>query len=995
MRTACTLTVAICVFCALTAAILQAAPANRVAAVENGVLRWQDDHSEVALFGVNYYPPFSIDYDLIKARGLSHEQAIRDDVTHFERLGLSAIRLHCWDREMSDHEGNLIDNEHLQLLDYLINECQRRGIYAVMTPIAWWQTAHGGGFSDIYPMAEMISGEKARAAQCNYLKQYMNHVNRYTGKAYKDDPAIVAIELINEPIPAPNTPDSVVTEYVNTLCAAVRSTGSKKPIFFNCWGPRVEAAAASTLDGVTFGWYPTGLAGGQMLTSNYLPAVQDYPSMRDPKLAKLAKIVYEFDAADVHKTYMYPSMARAFRRGGAQSATQFQYDPMCIAEGNANWQTHFLNLCYAPGKALSFAIAAEVMRRTPRLSQETIPGLKISFEEDLSELCTGNTFMYTNNTATKPQAAEKLARIAGRFSSPVVQYGGTGAYFLDKMSPGVWKLQVYPDAVMVADPYMGGANEKMRIIWGNWPLTVKLPDLGGDFRAVTTGAIRHPERLAEQEIISAQAGQVKLKPGEYLLVAAGKPIPTTVPGVDFIAPPSSSAPPTAFVRASRSWREGKAFPVRATVPAKAGAEVALHVRPAGASKFDVIPMAAEHPYEYAASVPAAAVKAGALAYYVSVKTEGKSYVYPAGADIEAETVAMPPYTLATIKADDPLPKVSGGVPEGKTATAAHAAGREPNTTALRLEATGFGAPPSCMGAEVKLAAVPANLDRYTTVTAVVRGGPDTMGVEMALVQKDGTGFGTVIPLSTEWNEVSVPLANLRPMWGTQALAPDFKQLDRVSLIFGSWLFPDAADRKHTVEFQSLELRRAPDLSQVEVTPQGGPVVLVEPGVRQGRPQGHDALAVPVAGMDRGKQGLRVSVGGFNPGGDCTSMRFSASEEAALCKKELAAATTLIVKARAGQPATRQVELVLIEADGTPWGTEVQLTREWKEIRIPILTGLRHFKHWNVGPPERGGPGDHLNPDKVEAVSLCFGTWLQPDNFAQPQGIEIQDVALGE
>jgi len=98
----------------------------------------------------------------------------------------------------------------------------------------------------------------------------------------------------------------------------------------------LAAAAASTLDGVTFGWYPTGLAGGQMLTSNYLPAVQDYPGMRDPKLARLAKIIYEFDAADVHKTYMYPSMARAFRRGGAQSATQFQYDPMCIAEGNAN-----------------------------------------------------------------------------------------------------------------------------------------------------------------------------------------------------------------------------------------------------------------------------------------------------------------------------------------------------------------------------------------------------------------------------------------------------------------------------------------------------------------------------------------------------------------------------------------------------------------------------------------------------------------------------------
>ena len=244
MRTPPAFLLTICACCVLTSAIANAAPATRTAAVENGVLRWQDDHSEVALWGVNYYPPFSIDYQLIKQRGLSHEQAIRDDVTHFERLGLTAIRLHCFDREFSDHDGNLIDNDHLQLLDFLINECQKRGIYAVMTPIAWWQTPQGGnGFSDLYTMPQMIVDLKARAAQCNYLKQYMNHVNRYTGKAYKDDPAIVAIELINEPIAPPNTPEATITEYVNTLCEAVRSTGGKKPIFFNCWGRPASPAA--------------------------------------------------------------------------------------------------------------------------------------------------------------------------------------------------------------------------------------------------------------------------------------------------------------------------------------------------------------------------------------------------------------------------------------------------------------------------------------------------------------------------------------------------------------------------------------------------------------------------------------------------------------------------------------------------------------------------------------------------------------------------------
>ena len=135
----------------LLCALACAAPATRTATVDpQGVLRWTDDNSEVTLFGVNYYPPFSIDYALLEARGLSHEQAIRDDVQHFVRLGLTSIRLHCWDREISDREGNLVDNEHLRLLDLLISECQRNGIYCVMTPIAWWGAPKPWGFSDLY-----------------------------------------------------------------------------------------------------------------------------------------------------------------------------------------------------------------------------------------------------------------------------------------------------------------------------------------------------------------------------------------------------------------------------------------------------------------------------------------------------------------------------------------------------------------------------------------------------------------------------------------------------------------------------------------------------------------------------------------------------------------------------------------------------------------------------------------------------------------------------
>ena len=137
----------------LAAGLAQAEGADREARVDAaGVLRWAGGTNEVALLGVNYYAPFSVDYAELARLGLDHRQAIRDDVSHLRRLGLGNIRLHCFDREFSDAEGNLLDNEHVALLDYLIAECASNGLYTVLTPIAWWGGSYAPGtthgFSD-------------------------------------------------------------------------------------------------------------------------------------------------------------------------------------------------------------------------------------------------------------------------------------------------------------------------------------------------------------------------------------------------------------------------------------------------------------------------------------------------------------------------------------------------------------------------------------------------------------------------------------------------------------------------------------------------------------------------------------------------------------------------------------------------------------------------------------------------------------------------------
>src|SRR5258707_6067592 len=146
----------------------------------------------------------------------------------------------------------------------------------------------------------------AIAAQVNSLRQILNHVTPYTGVALKDEPAILFIELVNEPWHHPeDLPGSIA--YINALTDAVRGTGCDKLVFYNVSHDfRIgEAIRSSRAQGVTFGWYPTGLNSGHELTGNYLRRVDGYPDLLRPELSRMPRIVYEFDSPDLLTGYMY------------------------------------------------------------------------------------------------------------------------------------------------------------------------------------------------------------------------------------------------------------------------------------------------------------------------------------------------------------------------------------------------------------------------------------------------------------------------------------------------------------------------------------------------------------------------------------------------------------------------------------------------------------------------------------------------------------------
>src|SRR5687767_7893472 len=189
------------------------AQASRAAYLDNaGVVRWRDTRQEVALFGANYVLPTASDYRAAGYVGGDRKKIIDEDMAHFARMGWNGMRLTFWgDWQASDSAGNLIANDHLDLLDWLIARARERGIYMLFSPIqlynANWPDAiddtTSPGFGRRYSRDRMGTDPAAIVAQANYLRQILDHVNPYTGTALKNEPAILFIELVNEPVHHP------------------------------------------------------------------------------------------------------------------------------------------------------------------------------------------------------------------------------------------------------------------------------------------------------------------------------------------------------------------------------------------------------------------------------------------------------------------------------------------------------------------------------------------------------------------------------------------------------------------------------------------------------------------------------------------------------------------------------------------------------------------------------------------------------------------------
>lgn len=394
---------------------------------DNGILRYPDG-DEVALWGTNYYPMSWYQYVSMKSIGVDMKKTIDEDLDHIKAMGMDIVRVHIFDREMSDSKGNLVANEHLDLLDYMFAGCVKRNLYMFITTVAWWSSpvALEDSFSSLYTKPEMQFNQGAKDAQATFIKAVLNHVNPYSGTAYKDEKSVAVFEIINEPFyftyadlfnssytAQGEKPENIEKarllfvklwenwlaeynlkpsseyfpffmytlqrDYITQMVDAIKSTGAQQPIAVNFGFSQsdnalVDAIADSDVDAVTNSAYP-GQLGHNVDGINLMPHYADngflefptYSYVKDGRLDKKARVFYEFDNdGSSNGAYMYPTMAAAFRNSEVQIACQFQYDSVANASYNPDWGVHYLNYLYTPAKSLSFMLAGEAFKSLPR-----------------------------------------------------------------------------------------------------------------------------------------------------------------------------------------------------------------------------------------------------------------------------------------------------------------------------------------------------------------------------------------------------------------------------------------------------------------------------------------------------------------------------------------------------------------------------------------------------------------------------------------------------
>lgn len=132
-------------------------------------------------------------------------------VKRLAKLGCNLVRLHHMDAPWSDpglikkdrNHTKEFDKESLDRLDYLVYKLKEAGIYIFLDFLVHREAKKGDGVDNYESVPRgfkevIFFDERLKELTKDYIKKLLEHENKYTKTRYKNEPAIVFSEMVNE-----------------------------------------------------------------------------------------------------------------------------------------------------------------------------------------------------------------------------------------------------------------------------------------------------------------------------------------------------------------------------------------------------------------------------------------------------------------------------------------------------------------------------------------------------------------------------------------------------------------------------------------------------------------------------------------------------------------------------------------------------------------------------------------------------------------------------
>jgi len=124
------------------------------------------------------------------------------------RFGINCVRLHFLDLDAprgiiaAGSDSRRFDAQQLDRLDFLVAELKKRGIYVDLNLNVGRSYRAGDSVPDFdrirWAKGMTLYDPRLIALQKEYARMLLTHVNPYTGLAYREEPAIAIVEILNE-----------------------------------------------------------------------------------------------------------------------------------------------------------------------------------------------------------------------------------------------------------------------------------------------------------------------------------------------------------------------------------------------------------------------------------------------------------------------------------------------------------------------------------------------------------------------------------------------------------------------------------------------------------------------------------------------------------------------------------------------------------------------------------------------------------------------------